>query len=448
VLEALAQAQSHVQAALQAAGQRQRETLARQADAAQSVQPAAAQADAGAAAALTQAEALARRAAAYPPTQSPPPEASARVEEKWEQAVANLLAREGRLRRDEELAQLLASLALAQQAARETIAQISQRLERPQPATPQPADPDQAAAHAAQRQELAGQLMQAEHQFAFAQTVTGQAATEVSGQIEVANVPLREALQLASALRLPQPVSEPPASEPTEKAPSDPSVSAGDTSSPPSRAASGPPAGKADASASQHSSGSSKAQGQPGPPAGASPSAGQGMPGAPSGAPSSQGTEERSLGMQFVPASPQVTAHQIAGPQAQAAAAQAAGMGQEGQGASAEGQGSSGMGDSPSPEGSASASARKGGAVQRGPASPNQKSPPGELEMAEAAQADSRGKLTAEGTQPGGSSQGGGAQVWMARLPPELRSAIQARSRRLAPRGYEERLKRYFENVP
>jgi hypothetical protein len=36
----------------------------------------------------------------------------------------------------------------------------------------------------------------------------------------------------------------------------------------------------------------------------------------------------------------------------------------------------------------------------------------------------------------------------MARLPPELRSAIQARSRRLAPRGYEERLKRYFENVP
>lgn len=445
VLKTLAEAQSHVQASLQAAGQQQRETLARQAAAAQSVQPAAAQADAGAAAALAQAEALARRAAAPTPTQPPPLEASARVEEKWEQAVANLLAREGRLRRDEELAQLLASLALAQQAARETIAQISQQLQ--QPPTPQPADPDQAAAHAAQRQELAGQLMQAEHQFAFAQTVTGQAATEVSGQIEVANVPLREALQLASALRLPQPVSELPASEPPERASGDPSASAGDASSPPSSTASGQPPGKSDASASQSSSGSSKAQGQPGPPAGASPSAGQGTPSASRGVPSSQGAEERSLGTQFVPASPQVTARQIAGPQAQAAAAEAAGMGQEGQGASGQGQGSSGMGDSPSPEGSASASARKGGAVQKGPASPNQKSPPGELQTAEAAQADSRGKLTAEGTQPGGVFPGG-AEVWMARLPPELRSAIQARSRRLAPRGYEERLKRYFENVP
>ena len=36
---------------------------------------------------------------------------------------------------------------------------------------------------------------------------------------------------------------------------------------------------------------------------------------------------------------------------------------------------------------------------------------------------------------------------WFSKLPPELRSAIEAKSRRQAPRGYEERLRRYFENI-
>jgi hypothetical protein len=35
----------------------------------------------------------------------------------------------------------------------------------------------------------------------------------------------------------------------------------------------------------------------------------------------------------------------------------------------------------------------------------------------------------------------------MAKLPPELRQAIRAQSQRAPPRGYESRLKRYFENV-
>ncbi len=38
-------------------------------------------------------------------------------------------------------------------------------------------------------------------------------------------------------------------------------------------------------------------------------------------------------------------------------------------------------------------------------------------------------------------------QPWFAKLPPELRKAIQAKSRRKAPRGYEDRLKKYFENI-
>ncbi len=36
---------------------------------------------------------------------------------------------------------------------------------------------------------------------------------------------------------------------------------------------------------------------------------------------------------------------------------------------------------------------------------------------------------------------------WFAKLPPELRNAIRARSQRRAPRAYESRLRRYFESL-
>ncbi|MFI4876311.1 MAG: hypothetical protein ACIALR_13260, partial [Blastopirellula sp. JB062] len=38
-------------------------------------------------------------------------------------------------------------------------------------------------------------------------------------------------------------------------------------------------------------------------------------------------------------------------------------------------------------------------------------------------------------------------QPWFAKLPPGLQKAIQAGARRAPPRGYEQRLRRYFENV-
>jgi hypothetical protein len=38
-------------------------------------------------------------------------------------------------------------------------------------------------------------------------------------------------------------------------------------------------------------------------------------------------------------------------------------------------------------------------------------------------------------------------EPWVAKLPPHLRQAIRANSQRRAPRGYEQRLQRYFENV-
>ena len=36
---------------------------------------------------------------------------------------------------------------------------------------------------------------------------------------------------------------------------------------------------------------------------------------------------------------------------------------------------------------------------------------------------------------------------WFAKLPPELRNAIRNNAQRRPPRGYEERLKRYFESM-
>ena len=36
---------------------------------------------------------------------------------------------------------------------------------------------------------------------------------------------------------------------------------------------------------------------------------------------------------------------------------------------------------------------------------------------------------------------------WVARLPPEMRAAIRANAQGRPPRGYEERLRRYFQNI-
>jgi hypothetical protein len=63
---------------------------------------------------------------------------------------------------------------------------------------------------------------------------------------------------------------------------------------------------------------------------------------------------------------------------------------------------------------------------------------------------------TPEGDSRAGTAAGRAAQAaehrmsddpWFARLPPEVRSAIRANAQRPAPRGYEDRLQRYFQNV-
>ena len=95
--------------------------------------------------------------------------------------------------------------------------------------------------------------------------------------------------------------------------------------------------------------------------------------------------------------------------------------------------------------GQASSTATSGGAAKQGQSANNQKAPPGELDTAPAAQADSRGQAGEGDADAAG--QKFEKEPWFAKLPPSLRSAIQSKTRGKAPRGYEERLRRYFESV-
>jgi hypothetical protein len=95
--------------------------------------------------------------------------------------------------------------------------------------------------------------------------------------------------------------------------------------------------------------------------------------------------------------------------------------------------------------GATTSTAKKGGATKAGESKTNEQQAPGELQAADAADADSRGELANQDANAAGLKFE--HEPWFAKLPPTLRSAIQAKSRGKAPRGYEERLRRYFESV-
>jgi hypothetical protein len=250
-------------------------------------------------------------------------------------------------------------------------------------------------------------MSDAQSRFADAQRATGQAAEEVSGQSQVANAPLREALEMASKL------------------------SAGRGGSQP-----GDHAGQG----SQE--GSAPGDGQEG-----SQSVGGDASGASDG--------DSSLGTGFVPNSPEVTADMMAG---QSALAQAhAALGGEGRGkgkGKGKGQGK-GKGDH---EGDHQGAGRGKGGSASGGNSGNSSSvggdapPPGAL-LSGPLQAMDVQSIKATDVRGGGggdsapASRSFGEESWMSRLPPELRQAIRARAQRRAPRDYEERLNRYFESL-
>jgi len=96
--------------------------------------------------------------------------------------------------------------------------------------------------------------------------------------------------------------------------------------------------------------------------------------------------------------------------------------------------------DQASPRSPQGGSARKGEMVQ------NPKATPKPLDSAKRdPQGDNRGSVT-----PGDADAARRREMeeaWFAKLPPEVRAAIRANSQRRPPRGYEDRLQRYFKNL-
>jgi hypothetical protein len=392
-------------------------------------------------------------------------------------------------------------------------------------------------------------LEQATQKFADAQRATGEGAAAVANQQEIANQPLREALDIASNIGVHPQQSDGGGA---------PSASANSTKG------SQTPAGeqrsaKDGVDSHESTAGGERPSGKSGsmPPSGSLPKSGQGKPdgslagqdptgrqmpdtaggplgqrqsdplgqtqngqlpgsdgrGSPDSTPLGQGKaasgsmserlaggsqttgsqgagsqaagqgKDISLGAGLVPNSPEITAAQIAGDDALAAAAAALGVrmehaegsesgqgdgqpqggepgkskpesGKPGAGQNAQGQQQAGQGQDSKGQrgenrpGAASSTADASGTSNHGGPTENQPSPEGMLK-------------TQEGPRPGGdpkAKDGSGQDSdvakrqfkedpWVAKLPPELRKAIRAKSQRPAPKGYEDRLQRYFENI-
>ena len=71
----------------------------------------------------------------------------------------------------------------------------------------------------------------------------------------------------------------------------------------------------------------------------------------------------------------------------------------------------------------------------------------GPLELSPGAKDGGDSRTAKEARDADGKAKQFREDVWIGKLPPELRSAIQAKSQRRPPRSYEEKLKRYFENI-
>ena len=180
--------------------------------------------------------------------------------------------------------------------------------------------------------------------------------------------------------------------------------------------------------------------------------------------------QNASMGTGFVPNSPQVTAQMMAGPQAMAQLASlmppgmgqlAQGQGQPGQGQPAPGQGQPAPGQGQPGQGQPSQQPGQGQPSQPGQTSPNASggtSKAGDvadnaavkqnpLELSPGAPEGGDGRAASENRDSDAAAKQFREDPWFAKLPPELRSAIQAKAQRRPPRSYEERLRRYFENI-
>jgi hypothetical protein len=163
----------------------------------------------------------------------------------------------------------------------------------------------------------------------------------------------------------------------------------------------------------------------------------------------------RAMGTRFVPHSPEFTARMLAG---RAAAARMDALlpprdGTGGESSPADdsadpGQTADGVESQPNPTTSAaaqSASPTSGDTAADPRTSDDQ--PQDGISGPDAGRRDRAASAAMDGTDAPDAPPASREAPWFARLPPELRQAIRANSQRRAPRGYEERLKRYFQSL-
>jgi len=411
----------------QLAGEQSRQ-LAQQAKQADELANQSAGVDPAALAALRDAQSRAARAGKDQPAEksSRGSEAQSQARRDFERAAANLSGREQRIERDKAIAEAVRDMARDQQQASDDIARRSKDLlAEPQEgdSTDEPAagsnsgkEPGEGASEKGNRPGKSGKpsrsrqaaeaLAQAQRRFSQNQRATGEAAEEVAAQSQIANRPLREAMDLASKL----PVQAPPDS---------PAASSGSL----------PPGDLANA---------------------------QAVP----------ADENSGLGTGFIPNSPEATARMIAGEEAAARAAallgnefaarlEGLGSGQDaepgdqpgdseaGQAKSARQGQSRGKHQAKSSSSGSSAGTSKDGET---PNNPELKQGPLEVAANAAKSGDSKSGSAARDADSQARNSPG-QEAWFARLPPDLRKAIRAKAQRPPPRSYEDKLQRYFQSL-
>ncbi len=410
----LAQAEKNLAAAVADLSQKQQAELAKQAIAADKLAETTAKLEPTATEAIEAAQAAAATGALAESDPGEQVAAAMSAERQLERAAATLAAKEQQVRRDQSVAEALAALAAQQKDAAELLDQQRALAEAMtpgvEPTTPEAFNAEKAA--------------QAAADFTEAQRATGQGAAEVSGQQQVANPPLREALEMAAALPSSQQAAALAAEKPLvgELKP----LPQNDGTDGQPMPAEGTPPGE-------------------GTPANDTPGEAAGQPGTPASEPGMGDTG-------FVPQSPELTAQLLAGPEAAAAiqAAQHAPPGTKPQPGKNPKNTPSTSGKPPSPQATPIAEGTPGSefsAPKSGSETKNAPVKDGAIEKQPEKSDLGDSKSGKRDGDADGTARKFEDQPWFAKLPPELRRSIRAGTQQKSPRAYEERLKRYFQSV-
>jgi ElaB/YqjD/DUF883 family membrane-anchored ribosome-binding protein len=105
------------------------------------------------------------------------------------------------------------------------------------------------------------------------------------------------------------------------------------------------------------------------------------------------------------------------------------------------------MSESEQPDAASSSAPQGGGAAQQGRFEENRPTQPGPLRQADPPPEGTARTPDSPDQQAETRRRGYVEEPWVMRLPPEVRAAIRASVQRRAPRGYEERMERYFKNI-